>query len=277
MQSLIYSRQCTRRALLLGVAGVLAAGVGLPRASGATPLEERADLASAFTVQNATGTFVVQDTATGRVIAVNAARAAKRFIPASTFKVANSLIALETSAVADEDEIIPYGGKPQPIKTWERDMSMRDAIGISNVPIYQELARRVGLGRYREWLDRLNYGNRQIGNVVDRFWLDGPLEISAIESAAFLARLAQSKLPASARSQKAVRDIMRLEQKDGRTLYGKTGWQGSHAPQIGWWVGWVESANGIHAFALNMDTKGPDDLPKRLSIARELLGRLAIY
>jgi beta-lactamase class D len=63
------------------------------------------------------------------------ARAERRMRPASTFKIVNSLIALETGAVKDENEIIPYGGKPQPIKAWEHDMSMRDAIRISNVAI----------------------------------------------------------------------------------------------------------------------------------------------
>src|SRR6185295_19637139 len=117
----------------------------------------------------------------------------------------NSLIALETGVVKDESEAVPYGGKPQPIKAWEKDMGLRDAIKISNVPVYQEIARRVGLARYDAWLARLDYGNRQTGTVVDRFWLDGPLAISAVEQTKFVARLAQGTLPASARSQAIVR------------------------------------------------------------------------
>jgi len=69
-------------------------------------------------------------------------------VPASTFKIANTIIALETGVVKDENEIIPYGGRP--FKHWEKDMSMREAIALSAVPIYQELARRIGLERYRE-------------------------------------------------------------------------------------------------------------------------------
>ena len=52
----------------------------------------------------------------------------------------------------DEGEVIPYGGKPQPFKALEKDMSMREAIAASAVPTYQEIARRVGLERYREVL-----------------------------------------------------------------------------------------------------------------------------
>ena len=165
-----------------------------------------------------------------RTITVDGERAAKRYVPASTFKIANSLIALETGVVKDESEVIPYGGKPQPFKAWEKDMSMREAIAASTVPIYQEIARRVGLERYRDWLERLGYGNRRTGTALERFWLDGPLEISAVEQARFVAALAQQKLPASIRSQSIVRDILRLELSGDPTLYGKTGWRSSSTP-----------------------------------------------
>jgi beta-lactamase class D len=73
-------------------------------------------------------------------------------------------------------------------------MSMREAIGASAVPIYQELARRIGLERYQQWLARLGFGNRQTGAALETFWLDGPRQISAIEQARFVANLAQGKL-----------------------------------------------------------------------------------
>ena len=243
-------------------------------AARAQPVVERSDLDAVFSEHGATGTFVMLDEAADRITVVNRARAERRYFPASTFKIANSLIALETGAVKDEGEIIPYGGKPQPIKEWERDMGMRDAIRMSNVPVYQEIARRIGLERMTAAVERLDYGNRQVGTVVDRFWLDGPLEISAVEQAGFVARLARQQLPVSARSQAIVRDILRLEGRNGATLYGKTGWTTSVKPGIGWWVGWVERGNSIHAFALNIDMSSVNDAPKRIAIGRTLLGRL---
>src|SRR5260370_40609193 len=94
-------------------------------------------------------------------------------VSASNFKVANTIIALETGAVKDENEIIPYGGKPQPFKQWEKDMSMREAIALSAIPIYQEIARRGGSGRYRDWLAPLDHGNQQPGTSVATFCLHG--------------------------------------------------------------------------------------------------------
>lgn len=240
---------------------------------------ERPDLADAFKEKGVVGTFILYDPATDTFTAVDGERARKRLVPASTFKIANSLIALETGVVKDGDEVIPYGGKPQRNKLWEKDMSMRAAMIVSAVPIYQELARRVGLPRYREWLEKLNYGNRQAGDDVETFWLKGPLEISAAEQARFVAALALGKLPASERSQAIVRDIMTLEAKDGRTLHAKTGWGGIEGgQQIGWWTGWVDAGQGkISAFSLNIDMDTVADAPKRLEIARAILAKLGIY
>lgn len=254
----------------------LAIGASLAGATAAAEeLDERPDLDAAFREQGLAGTFVLYDVSADRLTVVNRERAEKRLVPASTFKIANSLIALETGVVKDEGEVIAYGGKPQPIKDWEKDMGMREAIKLSNVPIYQEIARRVGIERYRFWLERLDYGNRQTGAALVRFWLDGPLAISAVEQARFVARLAQQRLPLSGRSQAIVRDILRLEDRDGAALYGKTGWQSTGSPPIGWWVGWVERAGKVFAFALNIDMASIGEGPKRITIGKALLARLA--
>lgn len=150
-------------------------------ASDTVHFEIRDDLATVFEDFGMPGTFAVYDVAAGNVIVVDSARATRRYTPASTYKIPNSLIALETGAVADETEVVPYGGEPQPFEAWEQDMDLRDAFAASNVPVYQEIARRIGLERMQEWVDRLDYGNRELGDVPDRFWLDGPLAISALE------------------------------------------------------------------------------------------------
>jgi len=265
----------TRRATLgfsVGAIAMMACGRD-PSAAGST---ERADLEAVFAENGLAGTFVLYDVAADHLTLVDGKRAGRRFVPASTFKIANTVIALETGVVKDENEIIPYGGQPQPFKTWEKDMSMREAIALSAVPIYQELARRIGLDRYREWLARLDFGNRQTGTIVDTFWLDGPLEISAVEEARFVARLAQQKLDASVRSQSIARDIIRLESRDGRVLYGKTGWRFSSAPNLGWWTGWVEQHGKISAFSLNIDMPAATDAPKRVAVGKAMLSRLGV-
>lgn len=85
----------------------------------------------------------------------------------------------------------------------------------------------------REKVTALDYGNREIGTAVDTFWLKGILEISAVEQARFLARLAQGTLPIPPAIQKSVREIVLLEHGPGWELYGKTGWANAPGPGVG--------------------------------------------
>jgi beta-lactamase class D len=237
--------------------------------------KEVSELAKVFSDNGVAGTFVLYDVATETMFVSDEARAKKRFTPASTFKIANSLIGLDVGAVKDVEEVLPYGGKPQRIKEWERDMGLREAIKVSNVPVYQELARRIGLERMREGVKKLGYGNMEIGSVVDRFWLEDPLVISAVEQTEFLHRLAEGLLPINPRAVRAVKEITLLEKTETYELHGKTGWWvGPALPQIGWWVGWIERANRVYPFALNFDMMKDDDAAKRIPIGRGCLKAL---
>ena len=243
---------------------------------GAREVREVQELADIFQKHGVVGTFVMLDAETDTLFVSNADRSTQRFVPASTFKIPNSLIALETGAVASVDEVVPYGGKPQRLKQWERDMNLRDAFKASSVPIYQELARRAGPERMREAVRSFGYGNMATGDVVDRFWLDGPLMISAVEQTEFLQRLASGTLPVSAEALRAVKEISLVEKTDAYALHGKTGWYwpGDTGQQIGWWVGWIERDGKHYAFALNNDINADEDATKRIPIARECLKRL---
>ena len=126
----------------------------------------------------------------------------------------------------------------------------------------------------RAGVKKLGYGNMKIGNVVDRFWLDGPLAISAVEQTEFLSRLVGGKLPVSAEAMRAVRDITLLEKTETYELHGKTGWVFDAGQQIGWWVGWIERDNKSYPFALNIDMTRDEEAAKRISIGRECLKAL---
>ncbi|UYZ85024.1 class D beta-lactamase [Entomomonas sp. E2T0] len=239
--------------------------------------QDNSEIERLFVDNNVVGTFVLYDVQQDQLIGCNQIRANTRFIPASTFKIINSLIGLATKTVKDIDEKLPYGGKPQPIKTWQQDMGLREAIKVSNVPIYQELARRIGIAKMQANIKLLNYGNTNIGQVVDNFWLVGPLKISAVEQAIFLAELAQQKLPYDKKVQQAVHEITLLDQGENWQLHGKTGWADNHQPDIGWFVGWVEKEGKIYSFALNIDMLEPKkDISKRIAIVKQSLKLLGI-
>jgi beta-lactamase class D len=159
-------------------------------------------------------------------------------------------------------------------------MSLREAMPISNVPVYQELARRIGRERMAEGVRQLGYGSMEIGEVVDRFWLDGPLAISALEQVEFLTRLAEGTLPLPGEVHDAAREILRVDAGvDDRgqawTLFAKTGTSLRDSGGIGWWVGWVERGDALHVFALNVDFASQADMPRRVPLGRALLVRMS--
>ena len=239
--------------------------------------EESAKVGELFKNAGVNGTFVLYDVTSHTYIGHDQARAKRRFVPASTFKIPNTLIGLSVGAVKDIDEVIPYLGHPQPFtKAWEKDMGLREAMALSNVPIYQALARRIGLERMRDAVSIMDYGNKEIGATVDSFWLIGPLKISAVEQTQFLAKLAQDALPFPPAFQKSVREIVLLDRNAHWTLYGKTGWENAPNQGVGWWVGWVQKDGRIYAFALNLDIQKASEASKRVELGKASLKALGI-
>ncbi|WP_243712602.1 class D beta-lactamase [Actinomadura sp. 6K520] len=272
-------------ATLFGAAACGASGHdAAPRGATAVAADERLrpgtivrdDLRAVFDAAGVRGTFALLDVRTRSTTVVDRRRAETRLVPASTFKVPHALVALETGAVKSPDEVIPWDGTPQPFPDWERDMTMREAVRVSNAAAFQVIARRIGPRSERQWLHRFRYGNRRIGTAADRFWLDGPLRISAVEQTRFLERLAARRLPASREHQRTVRELIKQEEGDGYALFAKSGWENAPGPGTGWWVGWVERGGHVHTFALNIDVTQANDAGERATVARELLRRLHV-
>jgi len=146
---------------------------------------------------------------------------------------------------------------------------------LSCIPIYQRIARRLGLATYQHALRAMAYGNREIdGAPLDSFWLEGPFGISAREQVSFLERLRRGVLPASHRAMRKVHRMMVVE-REGRTIVrGKTGYVFTTTPHVGWWVGWVARAGRTWTFALNLDITRAEHAAARVTIGRTILREL---
>lgn len=228
-------------------------------------------LSTFFEKEKVTGTFVLYDLKADQYIIHNEERANIAFSPASTFKIANSLIVLETGAIKDDAEIIPWDGVERTFKFWNKDHNLRSAYKYSAVWFYQDLARKVGKGRMKFWVRKAKYGNQETGEKIDKFWLTGDLRITAMQQIDFLKRLHQEDLEFSKRNIKLVKDIMIEEQTENYALRSKTGWGTLSIPAIGWYVGYIEKKDNTYFFALNIDMQDDADVGKRKSIAREIL------
>ena len=239
-------------------------------------ITERADWGKFFTAENVKGTIVVLDGKTQTYQAFDSARAERRMSPASTYKVFNSLLALESGALNDERETIPWDGKPRRMKAWNAAMDLRTAFRVSCLPCYQEVSHKIPREYAQAKLNAVGYGNHTIGRAADAYWIDDSLQISAREQVDFLQRLARGTLPFSARTQDIVRQISIVEANADYVLHGKTGWFVDKKPDIGWWVGWLERDGNVTVIAMNMDMQGDADGPKRARIVRSVLKEMKL-
>ena len=226
---------------------------------------------------SADAVFVTFDGQKIQAYGTNLDRAKTAYIPASTFKIANALIGLENGK-ASSIEVFKWDGQPKFIKSWEKDMTLGEAMQTSAVPVYQELARRIGAELMQSELKRIAYGNMQIGTQVDEFWLKGPLTITPEQEVKFVYGLAKGTLPFKAEVQQQVKQMLYVERRGQNKLYAKSGWGMNVEPQVGWYVGFVEKADGsVVSFALNMQMKDGDDASLRKQLTLDVLYKLNIF
>ena len=240
--------------------------------AGAAQTVVRPDWQRHFDTRGVQGTFVLYEPANDRYLVLDEPRARRGYLPASTFKVPNALIGLEVGSIADENEVFKWDGKPKGRAEWERDQTLATGMRDSTVWMFQEVARRTGKQRMKDWLARLDYGNRDIAGGIDHFWLQGNLRISALQQVDFLHKLAEGRLPATQRSQRLVREAMLREKTKDYALYGKTGTTSGRPGAIHWWVGWVEKkGKPVGYFAMNLTAAEGTRFEDRMAIARAIL------
>lgn len=207
--------------------------------------------------------------------------AKKGKLPASTFKITNSIIAIETGVVKDDSTLFKWNGEKRRLAIWEQDLIFSDAFHLSCVPCYQDIARRIGEKRMKEFLTKFNYGNIVVDSSnIDLFWLEGDSKISQFQQIDFLTRFYNSKLPIAERTEKIIKRLMVIEKNDFYTISGKTGWSIRNGNNNGWFVGYIETEGKVYFFATNVEPQekfNMDMFPKiRNQITLKALKKLEI-
>lgn len=233
-----------------------------------------------FDARNVEGTFTMLNNSNGKITVYNMALDTTRVLPASTFKIINSLIGLETGAITDENMTIPWDGIKRSQPEWNKTMSMKEAFKVSNVAYYQEVARRIGKDTMQHWLDTLSYGNKNMGAYVDSFWLNNTLKISPDEQLGLLKKLYFDQLPFRKSVQQTLRNVMLQEDNTAYKLSYKTGWGfDENENAIGWLVGWIEENNHVYFFATMLKSKDKnfDMKPARIGITKDILKEYGFF
>lgn len=217
-------------------------------------IEVRDDFKKYYDQFNVEGSFVLYDSQADKFIFYNQDQFEQTFSPASTFKICNSLIGLETGVIKDDNFVIPWDSVVRnPV--WDKDHNLKTAFANSTVWYYQELARRVGGEKMKYWLDKVNYGNADTTGGIDQFWLTGGLRISPKQQIDFLKRLHNNQLPFSQRSVDIVKDIMITKDTLNYTIRAKTGWGGHGKKDVGWFVGYIETNDNVYYFSNCIQTE----------------------
>lgn len=194
--------------------------------------------------------FCARDLANHAVTALNADGIDERHTPWSTFKIPNLIIALETGVAGSLEDVRRWDPErrrtePHWPEDWKQDQTLRTAFQRSVPWYFQDIALKVGTNRYRSRLAEFGYGNLDIPDDSDSFWLGGPLRISPREQMMVISRIIGAKLRLSAQVRKNLREVSLIKTGAGYSLLGKTG-SGPlkpgdiDGPFEGWFVGWIE-------------------------------------
>jgi beta-lactamase class D len=203
------------------------------------------------------------------------------FLPASTFKIPNSIIALETGVVKNDSTLFKWNGEKRRLPVWEQDLTFADAFRASCVPCYQEIARNIGPARMNEYLKKLNYGNMKVDSSnIDVFWLEGDSRISMNQQLDFITRFYKGELPILTRTRDIVKRMMIIDDNGKYIFSGKTGWSIRNGNNNGWFAGYLETKNSVYFIVTNIEPReafNMDLFPKiRTQISLEAFKRLKI-
>ena len=226
------------------------------------------------------GCFTMFNNQDGEVTVYNMKYDTMRFSPASTFKIFNSLVGLQTGRITDEKMVIKWDGVKRWNEDWNKDMDMTEAFKVSSLPYYQEVARRLGKDTMQQWIDSVGYGNKNISGPIDSFWLNNTLKISPDEQLGLVKKLYFDQLPFRKSVQQMVRDVMIQENNTAYQLSYKTGWGfAEDGKAIGWVVGWIEENKHVYFFVTFVKAPAADtDLSTiRLNITKAILKQYGFF
>lgn len=224
------------------------------------------------------GCFVMYNRADNEIIRYNPSLCDSGYLPASTFKIPNSLIALEEGIIKDTNQIIKWDGHEWPNQMWNMDQTLKTAMKYSCVWVFSGFAIKIGIDRYHKYINDFDYGNTNLSGPPSRFWLAGNFRISANQQIDFLRKFYYYNLHVSRRSIDIVKDIIILEQTDKYKLSGKTG--GTLIDDnkyIMWMVGYIEKDNKTYFYAMNFKSDNFDKTKQtRLDLTKDILKDLKL-
>lgn len=242
-------------------------------------VEEKPELKKYFDEYQVDGCFLLYNVNTKNYSAYNNERAKLGFLPASTFKIPNTLIGLQTGVIKDTSLIWEWDEVERWYGAWNQNQSLQSAFQYSCVPAYQNLARNIGFSRMKAQMDSLNYGAFKFdASNLDTFWLFGESRVTCYDQIDLLNRIFHFNTHFKKEYVEILEKIMVAKQNDTFILRAKTGGAEQGDRHIGWYVGSVETQSEFYLFALNIESEDGSKLFReaRKDISLKILEELKI-
>lgn len=231
------------------------------------------------------GSTTIYDYKNQKWIFTDSADANRETLPASTFKILNSLIALETKVVFNENQILKWDGTNHdffgaPMPVWNKDTDLKNAYKNSTIWFYVELAKKIGRKKYKKVFKQISYGNNNFKEKGVDFWNYGTFGVSPKNQIDFLIKLYENKLSFSDKNIGIVKDIMISEENNMGIFRDKTGWTQKNSNNIGWWIGYLTTKDNVYFFATritdNVAAKNKNFAQCRKTITKEILNQIIV-
>jgi beta-lactamase class D len=208
---------------------------------------------------------MVADLAGGRILHRSGV-CATRFSPCSTFKIPLALMGFDAGILKSAHEPA-WDYRPaidHAVRAIDKQRTDPTSWEANSVVWYsQALTRRLGEAKFKAYVDRFGYGNRDVrGNPgkqdgLTEAWLMSSLAISPDEQVGFLRRMLGHRLASAEAHAKAEAILPVFEGSGGWTVHGKTGsgWlrdvagRTDRTQPLGWFVGWADKGGRRVVFA----------------------------
>lgn len=204
----------------------------------------------------------------------------------SSFKIPIAVMAFDANVIRDEHQKLKWDG----VKN-ERDVVNQDHNAItfmrdSVVWFSQRVTSKLGEKKFQEYLNKFDYGNKDIRPSITTAWLANPgsdtpaLRISAYEQVEFMKKLWTNTLPVSQRAMDITKKITYLETSPkGYKLSGKTGsnfYDETRTRHLGWFISHLQKGNEEYIAVINFRDMLPSKEegyggPKAKAIEKKIL------
>ncbi len=187
----------------------------------------------------------------------------RRMSPASTFKIAISLMGFDSGILESPDKpVLPFKkGYADFLPQWRHSQTPASWMRDSVVWYSQQVTLRLGPEKFAHYVKAFDYGNQDVSgdpaqnNGLTHAWLSSSLQISPKEQAGFIRKLIHHDLPVSDKAVSETTAILDQGMKGDWRVYGKTGSggvkgaDGKLTKPFGWFVGWATRGKDTVVFA----------------------------